>query len=146
MLAEMVVVVDTREQLPYEFSRQIRKALPAGDYSIEGYESKIAIERKTKQDAYSTIGQGRKRFEKELDKLKEYDYSAIVLECSMEDFLIQPSHSKLNPRSAINSLIAWSIRYSIHIFFAGNRILSQTLTTRILEKYYKEQRGKNGNN
>jgi ERCC4-type nuclease len=47
----ITVVVDTREQEPYTFDPRsvtvIRRALPAGDYSIEGHEDSVAVERKT---------------------------------------------------------------------------------------------------
>jgi DNA excision repair protein ERCC-4 len=47
----VTVVVDTREQEPYGFDSEsiasIRKALPAGDYSIEGFETRVAVERKS---------------------------------------------------------------------------------------------------
>ena len=38
-----VIVIDTREQRPYSFAEEVagsvRKALPAGDYSVEGWET-----------------------------------------------------------------------------------------------------------
>ena len=47
----VTVVVDTREQEPYTFesgcTEVVRRALPAGDYSIEGHEDSVAVERKT---------------------------------------------------------------------------------------------------
>jgi len=57
----MKVVIDTREQLPYEFEDSITRTLQTGDYSIFGYEDQVTVERKTKADAYGTIGRGRTR-------------------------------------------------------------------------------------
>ena len=146
--ASMVIIIDSREQKPYTFPgyQTTVGTLPAGDYSIAGGKSglpapdyrSIVIERKTKSDAYCTIGQGRDRFTRELEKLATYRYSAIVLECSMSNFLIQPPFSKLNAKSAINSLLAWSIRYGVHVWFADGRQMAQTLTLRLLEKFWKE--------
>ena len=46
----VTVVIDTREQEPYGFNpdlvRPLRRALPAGDYSVAGLEETIAVERK----------------------------------------------------------------------------------------------------
>lgn len=134
------IIIDSREQRPYEFEGALIRCLPAGDYSLEGLETKVAIERKSKKDAYGTIGKGRKRFEKELRKLAKYDYSAIVIECSLSEFLNPPVFSELHPNSAINSLLAWSVRYGIHIFFGQNRPLSRGLTYRLLEKFHNETR------
>ncbi|RLB71034.1 MAG: hypothetical protein DRH04_02550 [Deltaproteobacteria bacterium] len=137
---KITIIIDTREQLPYRFPHPtLRKALPAGDYSLLGYESKMALERKTKADAYGTIGKGRSRFVVELERLATYDYAAIIVESSLSDFLKPPPRSKLHPKSAINSLIAWSIRYNISVFFTDNRTLGQTVALRLLEKYWKGQ-------
>ena len=134
----MKVVIDTREQLPYEFEDSITRTLQTGDYSIFGYEDQVTVERKTKADAYGTIGKGRTRFIKELERLSEIDYSAIVVEASLSNFVEPPRFSQLNPKSAINSLLAWSIRYGVHIYFADNRVMGNLLTVRILERYWKK--------
>ena len=134
----MKVVIDTREQLPYEFEDSITRTLQTGDYSLFGYEDQITVERKTKADAYGTIGKGRTRFIKELERLREIDYSAIVVEASLSNFIEPPRFSQLNPKSAINSLLAWSIRYGVHIYFADNRMMGNLLTLRILERYWKK--------
>jgi len=138
--SETIIVIDTRESLPYEFPAPVKtvtKKLDAGDYSLEGFESFIIIERKTLADAYGTIGQGRERFVKELEKFKNYEYAAIVIESDLKNFLQPPPYSKLNPKSAINSLLMWSIRYKTYVFFAHNRDYGMTLTLRLLEKFKK---------
>ena len=134
----MKVVIDTREQLPYEFEDSITRTLQTGDYSLFGYEDQITVERKTKADAYGTIGKGRTRFIKELERLSEIDYSAIIVEASLSNFVEPPQFSRLNPKSAINRLLAWSIRYGVHIYFADNRMMGNLLTVRILERYWKK--------
>ena len=134
----MKVVIDSREQLPYEFEDSITRTLQTGDYSLFGYEDQITVERKTKADAYGTIGRGRTRFLKELERLSEIDYSAIVVEASLSNFVEPPRFSQLNPKSAINSLLAWSIRYGVHVYFADNRVMGNLLTLRILERYWKK--------
>lgn len=96
------------------------------------------MERKSKSDAYGTIGGGRKRFVRELERMAEMDYACIVIECSLEAFLRQPFRSRLKPNSAINSLIAWSVRYGIPIWFTDRRINGHAVTLRILEKFWKD--------
>jgi len=63
----VTVVVDTREQEPYTFesgcTEVVRRALPAGDYSIEGHEDSVAVERKTLEDFVSTVIRSRKRYD-----------------------------------------------------------------------------------
>ena len=69
------VIIDTREQLPYSFDDEKVEAVPkklgAGDYSLEGYEDRVAVERKTMDDFVNSVVHGRKRFYKELRKLAE---------------------------------------------------------------------------
>ena len=131
------IIIDTREQKPYRFDNSITKKLNAGDYSIKGLETVIAVERKTKADAYGTFGKGRARFERELKRFAEFDYKAIVIESSLTDFLKPPAFSKMLPGSAVNSVLAWTIKYRIHVFWACDREHGNAVTVRILEKYWK---------
>lgn len=131
------IVIDTREQLPYKFKGSVTKTLKSGDYSILGLEDVVAIERKTKKDAYSSCGKGRVRFEKELMRLSAFDYSAIVIEASLSSLLTPPPYSMMNPLVVVNSFVSWSVKYGIHVFFASNRACSRNLVQLILGKYWK---------
>lgn len=133
------IAIDTREQKPYTFGKHPveRVGLKTGDYSIVGLEEKVCVERKSKSDAYGTIGSGRERFERELERMTWFDRAFIVIESSLDHFLIPPTHSGLHPHSAINSLISWEIRYGVHVHFCGKRKHAQTFTFRILEKYWR---------
>jgi ERCC4-type nuclease len=139
--SEIVVAIDTREQKPYRFSRSEVKTLPTGDYSVVGLEDRIAIERKTKEDAYSSLGQGRERFERELQRLSHLDYAAIVIETSLPDFLRAPAFSRMNPKAAAGSIVAWSVKYRVCVFFAGDRAHGNALTRHLLEKYLRYHAG-----
>ena len=130
------VITDSRERTPYIFKNSITRKLHTGDYSIEGYEYQVCVERKTKIDAYQTFGKGRTRFIKELQRMSEFEYSAIVIESSLSSFLVPPYFSRMNPKSCIMSLISWSIKYGVHVYFADNRELGMKLTKNILEKYF----------
>ena len=72
----MIITVDTREQLPYDFTgyadtEVIRAALPSGDYSLPGAEHLAAIERKSLDDLVSSLLQKqRDRFERELARFR----------------------------------------------------------------------------
>ena len=135
-----MIAIDKQEKkgYRYQFNHPSQVVhLKTADYSIIGLENHVCIERKTHIDAFGTIGKGRARFTRELERMSAFDYAAIVIECSMAKFLKPPPYTRLHPRSALNSLIAWSIRYGVHVHFAGNRIFAQTLTLRILEKFWK---------
>ena len=133
--AEPVLVIDAREKLPYSFEGAVTMTLRAGDYSVLGYEDRVAVERKTKADAYSTLGRARSRFQRELEKLARYDFAAIVVECSLKEFLEPPPFSHLHPRAAIGTLLSWAVRYRLLVLFAGDREHAQAATHHLLTKF-----------
>jgi len=139
------IVIDTREQLPYKFQAinpppdTIRKTLASGDYSIEGFENRIAIERKTKSDAFSSFGKGRARFERELERLSTFEFAAVVIESDWLELVRNPpARSRLNPKTIFVSVIAWSQRFGVHFFTAPGRAFTEKLTFRLLERFYKD--------
>lgn len=133
----IVIAIDTREQRPYAFPGAEVRTLPTGDYSLIGLEDRVAIERKSKADAYGSLGQGRARFRREWERLAQLDYAAVVIEDTLPGFLQRPAHSKMNPASAVGTLLAWSVRYRVPVFFAGDRAHAQALTGKLLMMYAK---------
>ena len=135
----LTIKIDTREQQPYKFENSSEVgAIPIGDYSICGLENHIAIERKELNDLIGCLTNGRERFEKELFKGKALDYFALVIEASLSDLVNGHYRSEMNPKSAVQSLLAFSIRYKLPIFFAGSRKYGQRVTESLLCKYARE--------
>lgn len=133
----VTIAIDTREQRPYAFPGAEVRTLPTGDYSLIGLEDRVAIERKSKADAYGSLGQGRARFRREWERLAQLDYAAVVIEDTLPGFLQRPAHSKMSPASAVGTLLAWSVRYRVPVFFAGDRAHAQALTGKLLHMYAK---------
>jgi hypothetical protein len=73
--------------------------------------------------------------------MAEYEYAAIVIEANLEDLLYPPAFSLMKPRIVIRTLLSWSIKYGIHVYFAGNRERGNKLTQRILEKFWRHHNG-----
>ena len=140
----ILVVVDSREQKPYRFQRSVTRALRSGDYSVEGLETQVVVERKSKEDAYSSLGRDRERFEREFRRLADFEYAAVIVEAGLSDFLEPPAFSRMHPHAAINTLVSWSVKYGVHVFFADSRRLARALTYRILEKYWKHRGAPDG--
>lgn len=130
------IVIDTREQRPYVFAESVIGTLPTGDYSLQGFESRVAIERKTKNDAFASLGQGRARFRREVERMAALQYGAIVIEASVPDFLRPPLFSQLAPTAALGSLLAWSVRFGVHVIFAGDRDHGAAITLQLLTKFW----------
>ena len=118
----MKIVVDSREQKPYTFTVPTRTAtLPTGDYSIAGGEHLIAIERKTPDDLIGSISRHRERFERELHRGMALQYFALVIESSLMGLSNGHYMSLMKPKAAIQSLVTFSVRYGLPVFFAENR-------------------------
>jgi ERCC4-type nuclease len=136
---EMRIKIDSREQKPYTFQTPYETgALKVGDYSICGLENHIAVERKEINDLIGCLTTGRERFERELHKGKALDYFALVIEATLSDLTNGRYRSKMLPKSAIQSLLAFSVRYRLPIFFAENREYGQGVTESLLLKFTRE--------
>lgn len=138
----MKIIIDSREQLSYEFTRFDVKAqvasLPAGDYSIPGFEDKAAVERKTLQDLIACLTKGRKRFERELTRARHYELFAVVVESSMDAVRLGHYRSSMNPHSALQSIIAFQVRYAVPFLWCGSREGGEYVTYSLLQKYIRE--------
>lgn len=132
-----LIVVDTRESLPLQFPGAIKKALASGDYSLIGFEDQVTIERKTLEDFYQCVGRERNRFTRELERLEKMDYAAVVIESSLSDILHGTEYSQVHPRSAIGSILSWSVKYGIPFFFAENRKRGRLFVYHLLKKYWE---------
>ena len=137
-LMAVIIKVDSREQRPYEFENSEVGTVPVGDYSIMGLENHVAVERKTLDDLIGCLTKDRERFEKELHKARALDYFALVIEASLSDLVNGRFRSKMGPKSAVQSLLTFSIRYRLPIFFAENREYGARVTESLLVKYARE--------
>jgi DNA excision repair protein ERCC-4 len=142
----MVVIRDTREQNGYDFacitpSPEVKVAtLATGDYSLEGLEDRITIERKSLSDAFGTFGQGRGRFERELERMSVMQYAAVVIEADWDTIVRRPpARSRLLPKTVVASINAWSQRYRIHFWTCPNREFAERYTFRLLERFWKDR-------
>lgn len=144
-LPPMTVVIDTREQCPYNFEdiqpRPLVElgTLRTGDYSILGCEHEICIERKTCADAFGTFGRGRDRFERELDRMSKYKHAAVVIEADWYTILRVYPTIKFTPKAFLYSVIAWQQRYGVHFWTVPSRVFAERTTYRILQRFWKDK-------
>lgn len=124
-MSEPIIVIDTREQLPYEFPGDrigsVRRALPAGDYSLLGYESEVAVERKSLKDLVGTVIRNRKRFRSELKKLQDYQAACVVVEADLRDVLDRRYEGGVHPHALFGAVVSICVDYSIPVFFVSDR-------------------------
>ena len=130
----MTILVDSREQRPFNFEHerydvQIQPgALTVGDYSLVGLQDKVAVERKSLPDLLGCLGRERERFERELQRGAALDAFAVVVEGSWSDLANGNFRSQLNPHAACQSVLAFMARYRTAFLFAGSRPAAEYVT------------------
>ncbi len=140
----ITIIADTREQLPYAFESRwavtIRRALPAGDYSVDGLESSIAVERKTLEDFVHSVIRDRERFKKELAKLSEYSHACVVVEADLADVLLVRYSSGAHPHSVFGAVVSICIDHGVPVYFCGDRQTARRFTQEFLLRGAKKLR------
>lgn len=130
------IVIDTREKEPYCFSCAMeRRALPAGDYSVSGHESEIAIERKSLVDFSHTVIHDISRFSVELGKLAVYRAACIVVEADLDRVLRGEHATELRgvcPRSLLGAALSINLRQRVPVFWCGSRPAAVVFTEQYL--------------
>ena len=136
-----VFVVDTREQLPYAFDPEcvtvLRCALPAADYSLEGHEDRVGIERKSLNDFVNTVIRERERFKRELEKLREYDLACVVVEADLRDVIRGRYRSQVHPNAILGGAMAIFVDYGIPVLFCSDREIAARFVMGLLLRYRK---------
>ena len=150
---KLKLIIDTREQNPLCFrtSKLIEavetKKLNVGDYSIEGYEDKIAIERKSAIDLFGSLGKGHARFKRELERAEGMDYFGILVDASFsaiksKDF--DNSHfSKMKGHVIIQICMTLKLKYNIDVVFCKDRTESASYVRELFKAYMKQQQNDN---
>ena len=126
-MADVKIVVDTREQHPLLKGKEtIRKALKTGDYSLEGQEHLLSVERKSLPDLFGTLGSGHERFKKELARALNYKYFVILIEGSYSDCVNKnfpgSENCKMKGSTIISILFTIHLKYGVHLFFSSGRV------------------------
>jgi ERCC4-type nuclease len=139
----MIILVDSREQAPYDFAKYraatVTATLPVGDNSLPGFEDRVSIERKSLDDLIGCLmGADRVRFEKELARGRACDFFCVVIEGSLSEVSQGKFRSAMRPHSALQSLITFQVRYRVSFVWAGSRKAAEYFTYWILAKYLRE--------
>jgi DNA excision repair protein ERCC-4 len=137
----VVIAIDTREQEPYGFDPSrvttVRRTLPAGDYSLAGSETAVAVERKSLEDFVATTVHARERFARELRRLAAYDFACVVVEASMEDVLAHRYRSGADPHSVFGTVLSIVVDHRVPVFFCGDRQIACRFVEGLLSHYHR---------
>ena len=134
------IIIDTREQQPFDFpSYKVKRAkLATGDISLTGCEDLITVERKKVKELWGMVGSA--RFKRELVRMQEIPRKVIVVEGGIDDVLCGNRYSKVPPGRVIKETLMWQIVYGVPVCWAGSRENAQAWTLRFLETWWKWRR------
>lgn len=123
-----VVLVDTREKDLYTFSGFSNwiagtkiQTLKAGDYSIEGMESMLVLERKSLPDLVSTLIHERTRFFRLCEKITDFRWRALLVEASYEDVKspYDSDYTQAHPNAVSGTLDALEAKFGIPVIYSS---------------------------
>ena len=136
------IVIDTLEQQPYGFPCATgRRKLDAGDYSVDGRESLIAVERKSLADFVRSVIHDGDRFHAELERLAALTHACLVVEADLDDVLRGLRQSVLRtvtPRAVLGAALQITIRYRVPVQWCGSRQAARVFTEQFLRMAVRE--------
>jgi ERCC4-type nuclease len=147
---QMVIVEDTREALPFRFSgvEVVRRCLETGDYSVEGFESEVVVERKglgdfvgsltmlwPKEDEHGRLIES--RFERELIRLREFSLARIVVEGSISEIIRHEYRADVHPNCIMGMAYKVENEFGIPIVWAESHRLGAVYTQGLLARWWK---------
>lgn len=132
------VIKDTREKNGWDFdflegckAMEI-SCLKTGDYTIEGYEHILCIERKASTaEIANNLGVNKKRFDAEMQRISNFPQAFLILEFSMTDLLDFPRNSgipvkkwnsiKITGKYLLKTLLEYQVLYNVKILFCDDK-------------------------
>lgn len=123
----------------------ITKKLDSADYSIDGYENEISIERK---GSVSEFAQNliQERFEKELIRLEDIKHSFVILEFTLDEMMRYPNlpdipkhiQNKIQIRGPflLKRFNELNIKYKTKFLFAGTK--GHNIAQDLLKRFYEQ--------
>jgi ERCC4-type nuclease len=114
------VLIDTREQNPFNFSRfdgwfagVEKKALKLGDYSVAGMEEACVVERKNLSDLVHSFTVDRPVFINRLREMSSYPQPLLVITAPLCSVKSSYPFSNANPNRIMQSLIAMLVGWNV---------------------------------
>lgn len=161
LVLPFTVLIDTREQLPWSFTgftganrewivKTQSATLDTGDYTISGFEDRLAIERKSGDDFLGSIGGGHERFRREHERMYEIaimgGFACVIIESSLDRLIAEladPTSGRRMVSETILGIVAsWSQKYGVHFLFAGDRRTAESLALRVMMKFWEQRQPK----
>jgi ERCC4-type nuclease len=137
----MIILVDSQEKLPLEFSHPYvegsqRISRDVGDYCArykDAHQPPIFFERKSLPDLFGTMGKGYKRFRKEIMRSKDNKSELIIIiEGTVTDILRGTVYSQIDGLKILRTILSVWDKYKVVSVFCRDR---KEMATFIAEYY-----------
>jgi ERCC4-type nuclease len=152
---DFIIIRDTREQTPWNFSYEKTVAeeigtLKTGDYAIKGLEDKLCIERKGCIEEFANnLGREFSRFSKELIRMDEFPHSFIICEFPIRDLIEFPFHrpneklqkaSKISGKYLLKLILEIQLKHNVKILFCENKYYANKTALSLMKRIYERYR------
>jgi ERCC4-type nuclease len=144
-----IVLVDTREREPLPLHAnhpnwiggERRVALKTGDYTLEGMETILCLERKSLADLVACTVTYRRRFLAACGRLARFPWKAILVEATLEDikggFEQFDIPSEVHPNAVCGTLDAIEAKFGIPVIYTStDRELATERAASWLSKHF----------
>lgn len=141
----VTAIVDSREQAPLSLTplRTIGGTLDTGDYSIQGLEHVVRVERKSLPDLVACVGRERDRFDREVQRLLSFPVRLLIVESTWAQI---ESHEPANQqwrgnvtsKQVIGSLLSWTAQ-GLPVHMAGDHTRAGVHCARVLYSVAKHR-------
>lgn len=150
------IIRDTREQKDFwtfanyrEVDSVIDRKLDTGDYTVEGFENNLCIERKhsVAEIAKNIIED---RFERELERMKEFYYPYMILEFGLDDVYNYPNVScvpksvrkrvKIRGPFIFKKLAEMSVKYQVSLIPCGHPKYAEEMAISLMKRVFEVEK------
>jgi ERCC4-type nuclease len=129
------------------------KTLHTGDYTIEGFEDIVCVERKgCVSEIAMNLGKKKNAFQAEMQRMKDYQFSFLICEFDMDDILKYPEGSsmpkslrdkvKVTGKYILKCLMEFQVYYDTKIMLCGNKnnafLVCNSLFKRLNEAFHEK--------
>jgi hypothetical protein len=144
---DFTIIIDTREQQPWSFEHYTTasRKLDTGDYSIEGLEDIVCIERK-KSVSEVANNLTESRFVDVVDRMSRFKYAFLLLEFDLAQVLSYPIGSnlprrlwdkiKISPAFIVKHILELQLNHNIKVLFCGSSSDAEQMAEYILKKVH----------
>jgi hypothetical protein len=154
----MIIIADTREKKPWNFGffgmEQITKKVETGDYTVQGFEDKISVDRKQNvSELYQNLFKEYPRFKREMERMEgmeayilcEFPYSHILtfpdtmplVWCAKAKKKV-PMKLRFTSQHIIDRVEAITKRHGVIFLYNDTRREAESQAFKILKEFYEK--------